>query len=253
MLWYKAWRETRWRFLAGLLILCALSASVVLTQPLVAHMQFDMPNLGERMNQMVREMMSVLATYRGYIWSQWFGKNLISSWALFAVLIGVGGVVTETTRGTALFTLSLPVTRARLLGVRALVGVLELVVLAFVPSLLIPLLSPLIGESYSITETLIYASLTVVGGFAFYSFASLLSSIFADQLKPIVIGVMVTFILNMLPILGQAFERFSIYTVMSGQSYFKGGGLPWVGLGVSLALSVVMFVLSLRIIERKDF
>ncbi|HVF49010.1 MAG TPA: hypothetical protein VNA19_02915 [Pyrinomonadaceae bacterium] len=253
MLWHKAWWETRWRFLTGLLVMCLLSASVVLTQPLVSKMQLDLPDLGERMNTMVREMMSVIVTYQGYIWSQWFAKNLINTWALFAVLLGVGSVLTETARGSALFTLSLPVTRARLLGVRALVGVLELSVLAFVPSLLVTLLSPLIGQTYPLTDALLYSFLTLAGGLVFYSFAALLSCIFADQLKPIVIGVLVTFILNILPLFHSIFERYNVYRVMSGESYFKGNGLPWVGLLVSLALSVVMYASAWRIIERKDF
>lgn len=253
MLWYKSWRETRWRFLVGMLIMCGLCAAVVLTQPLVAHMRFDLPNVSERLNEEVREMMSVMATYRGYVWSQWFGKNLVSTWALFAVLIGTGGVVTETARGSALFTLSLPVTRARLLTVRALAGLLELAALSYVPSLLVPLLSPANGESYPVGEALLYSSLNFVGGLVFYGFALLLSAVFTDQLKPIVIGVTATFALSLLPVLHGVFDEYNIYGVMSGRSYFEGGRLPWGGLAASLALSGAMFLLALRITARRDF
>jgi ABC-2 type transport system permease protein len=253
MLWYKSWLETRWRFLVGLLLLMSFSAMLVATEPLLANMQVDVPDLGERLNELVRETMAIAKTYPGYVWSQWFGKNLISTWPIFAVLLGAGGVVTETARGTALFTLSLPVTRRRLLAVRALVGGLELLILAVVPSLLIPLLSLAIGKTYPIGAALLYSLLTVLGGMVFFSFSFLLSSVFTDQLKPIVIGVGVSFLLNMLPVFHSVFERYSVYAVMSGRSYFLTGAFPWVGLIVCLALAAAMFLLSMRILERRDF
>jgi ABC-type transport system involved in multi-copper enzyme maturation permease subunit len=254
MLWYKAWRETRWRFLIGLCLISVSSMVVVLTHPMVENLQLDgMPNLSEWMRERIREAALLMSTYPGYIWSQWFGKNLPNTWSVFAVLIGVGGVVTESARGTALFTLSLPITRRKLLSVRALIGALELAVLALVPSLLIPALSPLIEESYSFGDTLLYSLLTIVGGMVFFSFSFLLSSIFSDQLKPIVIGLVVVFIPGVLPLLHKDFARYNIYNVMSGQSYFNGGAIPWMGLLVCIALTIVMFVLSLRIIERRDF
>ena len=51
-------------------------------------------------------------------------------WTLFAVLLGTGGLLSQASGGGALFTLSLPVSRNRLLGVRAATGLAELLVLA---------------------------------------------------------------------------------------------------------------------------
>ena len=43
------------------------------------------------------------------------------------------------------------------------------------------------------------------------------------------------------------------FRVMSAEVYFRGGGLPWLGLLASAALSVVMLYLATRNIARQDF
>ncbi|HET8676219.1 MAG TPA: ABC transporter permease subunit, partial [Blastocatellia bacterium] len=174
-------------------------------------------------------------------------------WILLATLIGVGGVVTESSRGTALFTLSLPVTRRRMLAVRAATGAIELALLALVPSLLIPLFSLVIGESYSPAKIIIYVLMTIIGGAVFFALSILLSTIFSDQVKPIIIGIAVAFILTTVTMFFKKFAPYSILSIMSGDSYFRTGQLPWVGLAVSLAVAGAMFYLSLRLVERRDF
>jgi len=253
MLWYKHWLETRWRFFIGLALLTGFSALVVLTEPLTSSAMQNFQDPGGVIGEMLREQIETAKTYEGYVWQQWFGKNLLTGWVLFAILIGVGGIVTESSRGTAFFTLSLPVTRRRMLAVRAATGAIELAALALLPSLLIPLFSLLIGESYSLRETIVYVLLTITGGAVFFAFSILLSTIFSDQVKPIIIGVAVAFILTTVSIFFKKFAPYSVLNIMSGDSYFRAGELPWVGLGVSLAVAAVMFYVSLRIVERRDF
>jgi ABC-type transport system involved in multi-copper enzyme maturation permease subunit len=253
MLWYKHWLETRWRFFIGLILLTVLSAIVVFTEPLTSAALQNFQDPGGKLGEILREQMEISKTYEGYVWMQWFGKNLLFGWILFAILIGVGGVVTESSRGSALFTLSLPVTRRRMLAVRAATGTLELAILALAPSLLIPLLSLLIGEAYSALAAIVYVALMVVGGIVFFSFSILLSTIFSDKLKPVVVGLVAVFILETLSLLIREFAPYSITRIMSGASYFRTGELPWMGLAVSLAVAAAMFYLSLRIVERRDF
>jgi hypothetical protein len=40
---------------------------------------------------------------------------------------------------------------------------------------------------------------------------------------------------------------------MNGELYFRGGGLPWLGLVASAAVSVAMLYLATRNIARQDF
>jgi ABC-2 type transport system permease protein len=253
MLWYKAWLETRWRFVVGMLLLLCFGAVVVLTHPLVETMKVEVPNLPGSLGEQVREAFALMTTYDGYVWSQWFGKNLLQFWTLFAVLLGVGGLATEASRGTALWTLSLPVTRRRLLGVRAGVGALELLALAVVPSLFVWALSPVVGQRYALASALAYSLMTFVGGMFFYGLALLLSTVFGDQLKPILAGMAVSILMGLLSMFSKRLAGYSVYNVMSGERYFAGGAPPWAGLLVCVALAALMFYASLRVLERRDF
>src|SRR5262245_12321233 len=134
MLWYKAWLETRWRFLIGLALLACSAVFVVLAYPRVMSLLPLVPEDGGELGRVLRERAALLTTYRGYVWSQWFGQNMTQAWTLFAALIGTGGLLNQSSRG-ALYTLSMPVSRNRVLGVRASIGLAELFVLAFVPAL----------------------------------------------------------------------------------------------------------------------
>ena len=253
MLWYKHWLETRWRFFIGLALLTALSAMVVFTEPLTSAAIDNFQDPGGMLGEILREQIMISKTYEGYVWVQWFNKNLLFGWILFAILIGVGGVVTESSRGGALFTLSLPVTRRRMLAVRAATGAGELAVLALAPSLLIPLLSLLIGETYGAGEVIVYALLMIAGGIVFFAFSILLSTIFSDKIKPVVVGLVAVFVLETVSLLVKKFAPYSLTGIMSGASYFRTGELPLAGLAASLAVAAVMFYLSLRIVERRDF
>ena len=253
MLWYKAWLETRWRFLIGLALGAGFCAMIVLAHPALKSVQVDLSQVPEAFRQVAEEGLALTATYRGYVWSQWFGKNLLNVWTFFAVLIGVGGVVTESSRGSALWTLSLPVSRGRLLGVRAAVGALELLALALVSSLLIPLLSPAVGESYGFADVFVHSLLAFAAGLVFYGLSLLLSTIFNDQLKPIIVGLGIAFGLSIVSLFSKRVAEYSVFKVMSGESYFRDGALPWAGLAACLALAVLMFFLALRVLERRDF
>jgi ABC-2 type transport system permease protein len=253
MLWYKAWLETRWRFVVGMLLLLFFGAAVVLSHPMLEQMKVEIPNLPGGLGEDLREAFALMATYDGYVWSQWFGKNLLQFWTLFAVLLGVGGLATEASRGTALWTLSLPVTRRRLLGVRAGLGAIELLALAVVPSLLVWALSPVVGQRYSLADALVYSLLTFAGGMFFYGLALLLSTLFGDQLKPILAAMAVSIVMGLLSLFSRRLAGYSVYNVMSGQKYFAEGVPPWAGLFVCLALAALMFYASLRVLERRDF
>jgi len=155
MLWYKAWLETRWRFLIGLALLICSAAAIVITYPKVVKLLPLVPSLevsGE-IGRRIRESAELSREYRGYVWSQWFRQNMAQSWTIFAVLLGTGGLLSQAAGGGALFTLSLPVSRKRLAGIRAATGLGELLLLAFVPSILLPLLSPAIGQRPAISPS----------------------------------------------------------------------------------------------------
>jgi ABC-2 type transport system permease protein len=255
MLWYKSWLETRWRFVIGLVLLTCSAGGTVLAYPRVMQLLPLMPavDAGGELGRRIREAAELAREYRGYLWSQWFGQNLVQMWTVFAVLLGTGGLLSQSSGGAALFTLSLPASRNRLLGVRAATGLTELMVLALIPSLMIPLFSPVVGQTYGVASALVHALCVFVGGAAFFSLAFLLSTVFGDLWRPLLIAFSIAAVLALC---GQVFPelaRYSIFAVMSGETYFRSGALPWPGLLASAVLSAAMLYIAAMNIARRDF
>jgi hypothetical protein len=251
MLWYKSWLETRWRFLIGLALLMCSAAALVFTYPRVRDLlPLAAPvEVSGELGRRIREAMDLARDYRGYVWSQGFQQNLSNLGTLFAVLLGTGGLMSG---GAALFTLSLPVSRRRLLGTRVAAGLAEWLVLAFVPALLIPLLSPAVGESYSAAAALAHGVCLFVAGTVFFSLAILLSTVFGDVWRPLLIALAIAAGLGTAEIFADL-SRFGIYSVMSGGTYFHTGRLPWGGLFVSAGVSAALLYGALANIANRDF
>jgi hypothetical protein len=255
MLWHKSWLETRWRFLIGLAVLVCSAAGVVFAYPKVVALLPLVParDTGGEIGRRIRESAELARDYRGYVWSQWFGQHLIQVWTLFSVLLGTGGLVSQAARGGALFTLSLPVSRQRLIAVRAALGLAELLALAVVPSVLLVVLSPAVGQRYGIGDALLHSACLFVAGTVFFSLASLLSTAFSDIWRPLLIVLLAAVVLGVSEQVFREVSRFSVFSVMSAERYFHGGGLPWLGLVASAAVSVAFLYGATRNIARQDF
>ena len=119
--------------------------------------------------------------------------------------------------------------------------------LAFVPPLLIPLLSPAVGEAYGVGDALAHGACLFVGGSAFFGLAFLLSTVFTDLWRPLLAACAVAVVLATV---GQAFRdvsRYGVFGVMSGEVYFRTGALPWLGLLVGFPAYRWFFAISLGI------
>jgi hypothetical protein len=210
-------------------------------------------DVGGEVGRRVRESAELAREYRGYVWSQWFRQNLSQMWILFAVLLGTGGLLSQVSGGGASFTLSLPASRARLVGVRAATGLAELAVLAFVPSLFLAAFSPVIGQTYGFSDALVHSACLFIAGTAFFSLAFLLSTVFADIWRPLLIALFVAMVVATVEQFSRDLWRLGLFRVMSAEAYFRNGSLPWLGLIASAAGSSLMLVAATRNIARQDF
>jgi ABC-2 type transport system permease protein len=255
MLWYKAWLETRWRFLIGLALLACSAIFTVLAYPEVMKLMPLVPQVDTSglIGRQIREAAELLREYRGYVWAEWFRQNLLQTWTLFAVLLGTGGLLAQASGGAALFTLSMPASRSRLLGTRAGTALAELLVMAIVPSLLIPLFSPAVGESYSVGAALVHSLCLFIAGAVFFSLAFMLSTVFADIWRPALFALFVAGTLGVAEQVFRDLQPYSIFSVMRAEAYFRTGELPWLGLLAAAAASLAMFYAAVFNIERHDF
>ena len=252
MLWYRCWLETRWRFLIGLGIMATSAASTVLTYPEVLELMplASSVNIDGEIGRRISESVAISSTYGGYLWSNLFDQNLTQMGTLFAVLLGTAGPLSHASGHGTLFMLSLPVSRNRLFYVRAATGLIELLLLALVPSLLVILFSPAIAQSFALTDSLVYGLCLFLVATLFFSFALLLSTVFADVWRPLLITCVIAFIMAMVSF---ALDTWSIFTVMSGENYFRVGSPPWLGLLFSVILSVMLLYGAAYNLASRDF
>ena len=255
MLWYKAWLETRWRFLIGFALVMLGAVGAVLAYPKFVTVLAAVPAIdvqGE-LGRRIREGAELGRTYHGYLWSQWLRQSMTNMLSLFAVLLGTGGLLSQGTGGGALFTLSLPVSRTQLMVARTATGLAELSVLSFVPQLVLPLLSPAVGQSYGIGDALVHGACFFVAGGVLFSVACLLSTMFTDVWRPALIVCALAFVLGSCEAFFDTLSRYSLFGIMDGEMYFRGGGLPWLGLLASAAVSAAMLFAASRNLARQDF
>ena len=257
MLWHKAWLETRWRFIIALLILTVMAASNVFdylaTQRLLPLVDTTVvPPAAEAtgLGGMIRDAIEIQKDFRGFIWYQAFRQNLTQMGVFFAILLGCGGLLHESSKGSVLFTLSLPVTRRQLLGVRTGAGLTQLFAISMVPPLAISILAPSIGQHFTMVDALAHGICIFFVAAVFFSLASFLSTLFADIWRPLLIAIGIACAVALASV---AVPQLAIFSVMNGESYFKTGSLPWAGFLTSAVIATALLYGAAETLERRDF
>jgi ABC-2 type transport system permease protein len=255
MLWYKSWLETRWRFLIGFALLTVLAVGTVFQYPAVVKLMPLASSIDTSgpLGRMIGEAVEVQRDYRGFVWWAWFRQNLAQIWTLCAVLLGAGGLLAKASGGPALFTLSLPISRRRLIAIRTATSFAELLALALIPSLVIPLLSPAIGQSYSVAPVIIHGLCLFAAGAVFFCLALMLSTVFSDVWRPLLIACGVALVMAVAEQFARDSSRYGIFGAMTAEAYFRHGALPWPGLLLSAVASAALLYGASINLARRDF
>jgi hypothetical protein len=255
MLWRKSWWETR----LLVLVFTGTALLFVVLSPLGAQWVSSLQEGASTWSEDSRRLLPLLSSHQGYVWLYWFKLALLIIWSLYAVAQGVMLVATSCpwmaggSGAAGLFTFSLPVSRRRvLLTHAALVGV-ELLLLALAPSLMFPIVSHLTGADVPFGSAVVYALLLSLGGMVFPAFSFLLTVVSNNQWKVLAIGNAVVWAFFFPIRLFEEYPWWNVYHVMSGETYFRYGKIPWLGLFASLAVSASMMFVAVRIYERRDF
>jgi hypothetical protein len=239
MLWYKMWRETRIRFAIGAAALLWMCGAVVALQ------------------RQVRDHADGPMTYSHYIWSAVYKANVQDLFILMVIVLGLGGILQEREQGTAGFTLSLPVGRWRLVATRAATGLVQAGILALLPALLIPLLSPLVGESFPLSRALQFSALWTGGGMLVFALAFFFSVVSTGAYSPA--------IATLAALLGYSafvdlpwFKRYpalDLFEVMHGTLLSTSqaeASLPWLSLGLYALMAFSLIFAAGAIVARSD-
>ncbi len=203
-----------------------------------------------------------LSSYAGYIYLRIYGGFARGTFLVLALVLGLGGLQRERAHGSTGFTLMLPVSRGRLTGVRAAVGLAEILALSLLPVILVPGLSPFVGESYPLSQSLQFSLLWVSFGSVVFAAAFLSSVIFTSEYSALAVSLAVFFIYPLVARLPPLRPYpLHIHYIMNGtgMAYFDPrtdllvGPLPWTVLAGAVAITAALVAYAAVLTERQDF
>ncbi len=238
MLWFKAWMETRARFLVSLCGMVALSTYFVYQE-----------------GQGVKKYAGLDWYYR----SLHMGHGLIAAmWVAAVMFLMMGGLLREKAMGTSSFTLSLPVGKTRLMEVRILLGLCQAMVLAAIPWGAMFLVSGVTGKATSIYQAAFHVVLLAGGGLVFFAVALLVSSLVEGEYTAPAVSFGILFA-DVIALDDRRFSAFSPWGFMVGSEYFDRrtnllvGPIPWLHVTASVLLAALMTAIAIRVIQRREF
>jgi ABC-2 type transport system permease protein len=234
MLWYKAWLETRSRFLIALVGSVALCSRLV-----IIFLRKEAPTqLGQVLH----------ATH----------ETLAGVWLLAVTLIMMGGLLREKAVGSSSFTLSLPVSRLRLMSVRIAIGLAEAILLAILPWIAMLFSAKVAGKTPVIAQAGIHVFLLLGGGVLFLAASFLISSFVEGEYTAPIVScgaiIMLAYLMS-----DDKFLPYSPWAFMRGSEYFHWrtaqfvGPIPWIHAGVLVAIAALMTLVSIKLIQWRDF
>jgi ABC-2 type transport system permease protein len=233
VLWYKTWCESRARL--------ALTATLVGAACVLSVGWLGAVDPGE----VQRRVMSAA-----------YGDSVKSVFLLATITLGAGSLLQERPLGTLGLTLSLPVSRARLLFTRAAVGMAQVWLLVLGLVVLVALLTAVAGHGWPWRSSLGVGVLWGVCGGVFFAISLLAASLIPSEH----LAWSCAFFAIMgyeLAINGSALRarpHFDLFRLMSGEleGTSSVGTLPWTPLLVIAAVSVAMILASALRLGRRE-
>lgn len=157
MLWQKSWWETRWSLvpiMGVILVFAALNQR--LDQADLDKWILELQKRAPAWSEDSRRLLPLLSSYQGYVWYYWFRLIMLTLWPTVALGMGATTLLHSscpwTGSGAGIFTFSLPVSRRRILLTHVALVALEMVLLALLSSLMIPMASSMFGTDCSFRE-----------------------------------------------------------------------------------------------------
>ena len=228
MLWMKNWLETRWR-------MCLMLGFGVLTL--------------------------LMAEQGGGLGSVEHARNLLGSYCLFSIITALNlagaGIRTQSSfrhkaglHGSTHYTLSLPVSRFRLLSVRAIIGLIEtIVVITFLFVSAWSLFSLVRGES-----SLLDLSKQLVAGYTcvlcFYFLSVAISTVLDEMWQwygSLLVVVATWWASQKLP------ASANLFHFATDASPLVTHTLPWPAMTLSILISAILFLAALFIVKRAEY
>lgn len=237
----KVWRESRSRFffiVAALLLVTGATVFYNGKAGRVVVESKDFREAGER-------------TISGF---------LFMFWSFSAMFLGLGGFLRERAVGTVDYTLSLPVSRTRWFLYRSLNGAIQSLAAALIPALAIPVMAALFGGDYPAGEAFVLGLRMGLGGMLFYAIGLLLSTLFAGDFTSAGIGIALVYAVTISTRVIESIKWLNLQDAIflpmpriDPHTHLIRGPMPWNGIAVSLAVSLVLSACAWKVTTNRDF
>jgi len=246
---FKAWRESRERFLLSATLLATICVFGVFCR-------------GSLMKVFVPHGSFAGDPYVGYIYRLVYDGPARGLFIILVMVLALGGLQRERQHRTVGFTLALPASRARLVSIQALLGLGQVAVLAALPLLLLAVCSQLAHVSYPLEQMARFGMLWLAGGTLFFAVAFLSATLFRSEYAALAASF-VFMIFYPIAVLFPPLNRYplNIHHIMSGLAmpYFDArhallvGPPPWALLVSMTAIAGMLIVLAVRITRHRDY
>lgn len=235
MLWYKGWLETRFRLLFPLVFMGFLLVFMYSVRNAAPVPGVRNPVFGIVMFSNPSFLVVACAMLAG---------TGIATQPSFQASKGL--------HGSTFFTLSLPVSRFRLLATRASLGWLEMAALVGVFCFGMWFASPLLRATVTPVEMFEYGEAVIACISALYFVSVLLATVLDDQWR--VWGTLiVTVVLWWLPDHTPLPPSADIFRAMGEGSPLMAHTVPWITMALSLSLAVILFFVALKVVQAREY
>jgi|ERR1017187_1936086 hypothetical protein len=237
MLWYKGWLETRFKVLFTLDMVAFFLA-----------VQYSTRSSSVRPNSKAGAIV-LLAVL--------FGNGILAT--MTCVMLAAAGIATQPTfqaskglHGSTLFTLSLPVSRLRLLAVRAAVGGFEGIAIIAMLCWGTWLLSPLLRATVPPAEMAEYAATLIACCSVLYFLSVLLATFLDDQWRTwgTMIAAVAIWWLSHKAWLPASID---IAQAIGKSSPLIAHTMPWAAMAFSIALAAAFSFAALKVVQTREY
>jgi ABC-2 type transport system permease protein len=185
---------------------------------------------------------------------------LFMFWSFSAMFLGLGGFLRERAVGTVDYTLSLPISRTRWFLYRSLNGALLSMAAALIPALSVPVIAALSGGDFPVSDALLLGLRMGLGGMLFYAIGLLSSTLFVGDYTSAGIGITLIYavtistrVIGSIKQLNLQDAIFRPMQMIDPHTHLIRGPMPWNGIALSLALSLVLSAWAWKLTLNKDF
>ena len=176
-------------------------------------------------------------------------------WLVAVTLLMMGGLLQEKGAGVSAFTLSLPVSRRRLMTVRICAGVIEAAVLAVIPWAAMFTVATLTGQTHPFDQTGFYLVLFAGGGAVFACMALLVSCLVEGTYTAPMVSLGIVLICGNAPKSLDALNPLGFMWAShhTGPSNVLIGPVPWGQFAAYIGVALLFIGMAMKFIEERDF